>query len=235
MRNYFTFAGHDSRDYGVYISGHGTFDAPTRVYELISVPGRSGDLVGAERRLENIELTYPAFVYSDFKNKMAALRGMLLSQIGYQRLEDTYHPDEFRKALYSGGLTVETNGRNDAGEFDLTFICKPQRYLKSGETAQTIASGGSITNPTDFESQPLIVVTGAGQLQIGQTTLTIASGFSSVTIDCEMMDCYSGTQSANDKVTFSGNNFPVLKPGSNGVVFGSGITNVQITPRWWRV
>ena len=235
MRNYFTFAGHDSRDYGVYISGSGTFDAPQRVYEMISVPGRNGDLVGAERRLENIEVTYPAFVYADFKQNMAALKGMLLSQIGYQRLEDTYHPDEFRLALYSGGMTVEPTGRNDAGQFDLTFTCKPQRYLKSGETVITVASGGSVSNPTDFESQPLIKVTGYGQLQIGTTTITIASGFSAVTIDSEMMDCYSGTQSANSKVTFSGNNFPTLKPGSNGVVYGSGITKVEITPRWWRV
>jgi len=235
MRNWLTFAGHDSRDYGVYISGSGTFDAPQRLYEIFQIPGRNGDLVGAERRLENIEVTYPAFIYSNFRQNMAALRGMLLSQIGYQRLEDTYHPDEFRMGLFSGPLVVEPTGRNDAGQFELTFTCKPQRYLKSGETAITVASGGSITNPTNFDARPLIKVTGYGQIQLGVTTITIASGFPSVTIDCEMMDCYSGTQSANSKVSFSGNNFPTLKPGSNGVVFGSGITSVEITPRWWRV
>lgn len=235
MRNWLTFAGHDSRDYGVYISGSGTFDAPQRLYEMFQVPGRNGDLVGAERRLENIEVTYPAFIYSNFRQNMEALRGMLLSQIGYQRLEDTYHPDEFRMGLFSGPLVVEPTGRNDAGQFELTFTCKPQRYLKSGETAITVASGGSITNPTSFDARPLIKVTGHGQIQLGATTITIDNSVSSVTIDCEMMDCYQNGANLNGYVSFSGNDFPVIKPGSNGVVFGSGITGVEITPRWWRV
>lgn len=37
------------------------------------------------------------------------------------------------------------------GRATLEFNCKPQRFLNSGDTAQTIStSGGTITNPTAF-------------------------------------------------------------------------------------
>jgi phage-related protein len=71
---------------------------------------------------------------------MAALRSFLLSQIGYKRLTDSYHPDEFRLALYQNELQVEATSKNNAGTFDITFFCKPQRYLLSGETVQTFTA-----------------------------------------------------------------------------------------------
>ena len=43
MRNYFTLDGTDSRDFGVYISGRGTFNGPARNLDFISVPGRNGE------------------------------------------------------------------------------------------------------------------------------------------------------------------------------------------------
>ena len=63
MRNYLIFNGKDSRDFGVYISGQGTFGAPARAYNVIPIAGRNGDLVTHEKRLENISVTYRAFIY----------------------------------------------------------------------------------------------------------------------------------------------------------------------------
>ena len=60
MRNYFTLNGQDSRDFGVYISGQGAFSAPSRANQFIQIPGRNGDLIGYEKRLENMEVVYPA-------------------------------------------------------------------------------------------------------------------------------------------------------------------------------
>ena len=48
MRNYFTLDGVDSRDFGVYISGQGTFNASGRGYNIIPVPGRNGELQTAD-------------------------------------------------------------------------------------------------------------------------------------------------------------------------------------------
>lgn len=235
MRNTFTFGGVTSSTHGVFISGQGVFNAPPRQYNMISVPGREGDLVGVEKRFANIDVKYPAFISANFKTNMAGIRNALLAQVGYQELTDTYHPDEYRLAVYKGGLDADVRTRNDAATFDIVFNCKPQRFLTSGKTVTTVTSGSSLNNPTLFASKPVIKVTGYGQLTVNSDVITIANTFAYVTIDCELMDCYHDTDNANEQVSFSSNDFPVLRPGTNTFSFTNTITNVEVTPRWWRI
>lgn len=235
MRNYLIFDGKDCRDYGVYISGSGTYNAPGREYEQIPVPGRDGDLIGLNPRLSNIELTYPAFIYTNFRANLAAFRSMLLSRVGYKRLEDTYHPEEFRRAFYRGGAEVEARSLNDAGQFDITFTCDPRRFLKAGEASREFTSAGTINNPTDFDSKPLIRVYGNGTLSIGSDTIDVAAGFPYIDIDSEAADCYYGTSNANALVTLRSGDFPLLSSGPTGIGFSGSITAVRIVPKWWRV
>ena len=235
MRNYFTLNGVDSRDFGVYISGQGTFSAPRREYNMIPIPGRNGDLVGNEKRFENLELTYPAFIYANFAANIRDFRNFLLSLVGYHRLIDSYHPDEFRMVLYEGEFEPEVEKKNDAGGFDIKFNCKPQRYLLSGEAIISLTANGTVINPTAFSSQPLLRVYGIGQLGINSDTITISQADSYTDIDCEMMDCFKGTANKNPYVSFSSYNFPVLVSGVNNFSLGTGITKVEITPRWWRI
>lgn len=236
MRNWFVFGNYDSRDFGVYISGKNTFKAPNRSYENYVVPGRDGDLMGASTRLENIKLSYPAFVYTNYKKNMENLRSALLSTIGYARLQDTYHPDEYRLAVYKGGLNPDTVPWNGAGEFDIEFECKPQRYLTEGETVVVLTSANSLMNPTMFASMPLIRVYGYGTVGVGSDTITIAQHSNAyIDIDCEMMDCFCGAVNCNSLVSFSGNDFPKLRPGVVAISKGSNVTRIEITPRWWRV
>ena len=235
MRNWLSFAGVDCRDYGVYISGQGTFSAPVRAYEFIKVPGRNGDLIGTERRLENLDLTYQAFVYRDFKTSVRGLRSFLLSQIGYQRLKDTYHPDEFRLACYAGPFEPDVLSNNRAGTFELSFSCKPQRYLLTGEVAQTFTADDVISNPTMFDARPLIRIYGNGVVGLGDYTIPVAgSSLEFIDVDCEMMDAYNGATNCNSFITLSENDFPVIPPGETGVSL-NGVTRVDITPRWWQL
>lgn len=142
MRNYFTFGKFDSRDFGVYISGEGTYDAPARVYNAISVPGRNGDLLIDEHKYENVSVRYPAFIAGEnFRENLAAFRSAMLSVDGYARLTDTYHPDEFRIGYFSDEIKVKAASRNDAGEFEIVFNCKPQRFLLYGEEIVTYPPG----------------------------------------------------------------------------------------------
>ena len=142
MRNYFILGGKDSRDFGVYISGQGTFGAPSKAYNFYEIPGRNGALIGSEKRLDNIEVSYEAFIYDNFDANIAAFRSYLLSLDGYQRLTDSYHLDEFRMAAYVGPFEPTVERKNDAGSFVITFTCKPQRFLLSGETVYSFITGG---------------------------------------------------------------------------------------------
>ncbi len=233
MIQYFTFAGKNCLDFKTYIGGQGTYSAPARVYSSYEIPGRNGELLVDEKRYENIDLSYPAFIFEDMQTNIVGLRNYLLSLKGYQRLEDTYHPDEYRMAVYKEGLSVGVDQRHEFSSFEIVFNCKPQRFLKSGERIITLTSNGSITNPTLFESKPLIRVYGTGTLGIGSQSVTISQADGYTDIDCEMMDCYKGTASKNEYVTFTDYNFPVLQPGVTNFSLGTGITQVDITPRWW--
>lgn len=236
MRNYITFSGQDLREFGLYISGSGVYNAPERAYEEIEIPGRDGLLLGHEKRLGNVEITYPAFIYTNFKENIGKLKTYLLSKIGYQVLEDTYYPDYFRRGCYYGGLEVEPTSKNDAGSFDLTFMCKPQRYLVSGRTAVTVASGSVINNPTETPSKPLIRVYGTGTIAVNGTQLTVLASREYTDIDCELYDCYYLLENRNAYVTFDSDDmhFPELSPGDNEVSY-TGFSEVKITPRWFRL
>lgn len=170
------FDGEDSRNYGVYITGQAVFNAPEREVEMITIPARNGAFALDQGRFENIEVTYPAGIFADteadFAQAISDFRNFLCSRKGYCRLTDDYNPDEYRMAIYKDGLDVKLSELK-AGEFTITFNCKPQRFLTSGDTAVTVANGGTITNPTLFESRPLLEADGYGDINIGSSVITI--------------------------------------------------------------
>lgn len=174
----FTFNGIDSKDYGIYITGEAVYNAPERDVEFITIPGRNGDFALDHGRYSNIEVTYPAGFFgedeTDFTQGIADIRNILCSQKGYLRLEDEYNPGEYRMAVYKSGLEVSPAALK-GGEFDITFVCKPQRFLTTGETPVSLSSGDSITNPTLYESKPLLVARGLGDIGIGGETVTITN------------------------------------------------------------
>ena len=118
------------------------------------------------------------------------------------------------------------------GTFDVIFDCKPQRFLKTGETSQTFTGSGSLTNPTRYPALPLVRAYGTGTLRLGSTSIVISSNNSYIDIDCEIQDAFRGATNCNGNITLSSGRFFALAPGYNGISM-SGITRVEITPRWW--
>lgn len=167
----------DSADYGIYISGDGVYNAPERDVEFVSVPGRNGDIAMDQGRYNNITVTYPAGTFAkaqeEFREKLSDFRNAVLSQKGYQRLEDTYHPEEFRMAVYTAGLEVDPVAYQQAGEFELTFNCKPQRWLSVGALPIPVDSGDVLQNPTVFDSGPLIEIEGYGDITFNGFTVSL--------------------------------------------------------------
>lgn len=164
-----TFAGSTSASFDVAITGEGVYNAPERDVEQVVIPGRNGELMLDNGRFQNIDIIYPACIAADSQADLADaisnFRNFLCSKIGYQRLEDDYNPDEYRMAIYKSGLEVSPKIRQ-AGSFEIIFNCKPQRFLKSGETETAVANNGTISNPTQFESKPLLAVKGWGELSV---------------------------------------------------------------------
>lgn len=131
---YFVFGGRKSSDFGVWASGLAIFDTPAKRYEMIDVPGRNGSLTIEDGSFENIELTFKdCFIPSNFAENFSALKSYLYSLKGYQRLELSWLPNEYRLATFVDGIEPDVKNWDGKGKFDLTFNCKPQRFLKSGE------------------------------------------------------------------------------------------------------
>lgn len=237
MRNWLIYDDENSKDYGVYISGMGTYNAPQRDIESISIPGRNGDLTIDNGRYENVKVTYPAFIVKNFDSNISAFRNMLLIHSGYYRLEDSYHPDEYRLARFDGAFNADVLDTHNAGEFDITFDCYPQRYLKAGEERIAFTSAGALYNKEITTALPKIRAYGTnGTLTIGDVSISISGASSYTDIDCELMEAYKDTLdvSKNNTLTLTNGVFPSLKPGSNSISF-TGFSEVDIQPRWWRL
>lgn len=257
-RQHITVNGVDLADYGVFISGSGVYNAPERDVKSVSVPGRNGDLTLDNGRYKNVKIKYPAFVVDDFAQNVGGLRDFLASIRGYARLEDTYHPEEYRMGRVSGAFTVKPEDKLRGGKFDLTFDCMPQRWLKSGEerivswTAPEPGLVGTLLNPTMMTALPLLRV----ELSHASYALITIDGVTikctnpegvlyAMCIDCELQEAYKALDGSNmnQYLELVDGVFPSFKAGtseifircnsSSGGVLGS--LTVDITPRWWRL
>lgn len=239
MSDYLTFNSIKSSDYGIFISGAESFSVPEYDLTFQSIPGRSGDLTFDNHRFMNIKIVYPAFIrdgfeaslgngntYRDFFNAMKA-------SAGYFTLTSTYDTDHFRLATFTRAIDFVTGPGNRSAKFDLEFDCKPQRFRNSGTTITTLTADGTITNPTDFDSLPLLRVYGTGTVTVNGTSFTINTAGAYTDVDSEIQDCFRNTVNCNNNVTLT--DFPVLSPGSNTITLGTGITSIKITPRWWEL
>lgn len=233
MRNQFFYNGRSSADFGLLISGIDTFSSTSRDVTSISIPGRNGDLLIDNGRYHNIDIVYDAAIAREFREKFDAFRAFMLSSPGYNRLEDTYHPDEYRMAAFSAPMSPDLVGTGfHAGKFSVGFNCKPQRFLKSGETPITLSAPRRLYN-SGFQALPLITVygSGAGTLTVGGVTVQLKAIDGYVTMDCDLQDAYKGLENKNS--TIYAPQFPVLQPGENLITWTGGVTRVEITPRWW--
>ncbi len=234
MINYLTFAGRSTNEFGIWISGEGTYGAPERNVQTQEVAGRNGNLLFDMGNFRNITLKYPAAIKTDMPSRIRDFLNFAGSQVGYQRLEDTYHPYEYRMARFQSKLSIDSAGyMNRSGQFTLEFDCKPQRFLKSGEDSIDFTGSGILYNRTEFDAKPLLRVfgSGAGSVGIGSQTITISSISEYVDIDCEIMDAYKGAVNCNGNVSFTDD--IVLKPGNNNIAKSGNISKVTIIPRWW--
>ena len=232
--NKIIFNGYASTDFGLVVDGRNTHNAPERDVTPLEVPGRNGTLTLDGGRWKNCDLTYDAFVYgANWAEKAAAVRAWLLAQTGYHRLEDTYHPDEYRLARFNGTVQWDADCLNRCAKTTLAFTCWPQRFLKSGETALTVTNGQTLTNPTLYPAKPLLrlTVTDTAKLSVGSVQLRITGYSGTLLLDCENQNAYAEGKNLNRYVDAP--EFPVLQAGETTIGWEGGISAVEITPRWW--
>ena len=175
------------------------FLAPVRDIETIAIPGGNIVLTRDNGGWKTTSGKYQCFIQSGYGEKIQAVQEWL-SQIGFQRLEDTEDTTHFREAIFRGPIEE-----------------------------------GTITNPTNYDALPLIRIVGSGDctLTVNGKIVTLTDNDSGITLDCETKRAYNGVTPKDSGMT---GDFPVLIPGENTISWtGSGVTQVNITPRWWEL
>lgn len=173
--HYLVIDGVPSSDFGVYVTNAGSYNVPKKDHKMESVFGKSGDLYIDNGRFENVEVEYPAFILGDFQKNFDAFVAFLMSKNGYFRLSDTIRPDIFREAVFTGDIKAKVTPEGKQGTLEISFSCKPQKWLKSGEEIITKPNNGIwyINNTTRFPARPLIQVFGHGTLWLNGYSLEV--------------------------------------------------------------
>lgn len=90
MSFYFTFNSKKSTDFGIKIVSSGHLQSPTRRFEQISIPGRTGDLIVDEGCYNNISFNIEGTISTQKRQTIAEaqtkLEEWLQSSIGYQNM-----------------------------------------------------------------------------------------------------------------------------------------------------
>lgn len=233
--NELTYNGKNFSEFGAFYDSHSAFDSPERDVEMVEVYGRNGDYIIDNDRFRNIEVTFPCYINTSFLTSYRALMAFLQSSKGYNRLEYSQEPNHYRMAAFIAGSQPTPNQLHNSGQFLVVFNCKPQRYLKTGDTAVDCTSLASITNPTLFPAKPLIRLYGTGTLGIGSQYITVsAHSYPYIDVDCELMDARYGMTNCNQYVSFSTTDYITLEAGANALD-NDGFSQVEITPRWYEV
>lgn len=252
--NWFEWDGIRSDSMELLIAEKNIYSAPQRDVEMIHVPGRNGDVLIDKGGWNNVDVSYTV-QFVGLPEKAPTLRRWLQAT-GYHVLRDSYQPGYFRYGVFTSKMNPEEIARQ-VGRLQLIFSCKPFLYraytnastqdklsitinesnaiITSGPVDMLTVSSGSIKvrNPAAYASQPYIKITaGSGDvsLSIGNKEYSFTGIDGYIEIDSELMSAYKGSTLCNDKILFT--SFPVLEPGNNTIQVSSGITKVEIIPRW---
>ena len=231
MNRHLVFDGKDLTDFECYAGGDGTFPIAERDIEKVKIAGRNGELHIDQGKYNNVDIPYDCYILKDFAKNFDSLKSFLLSKISYKRLEDDFHPEYFRMARIKPDFKPKISGLAEMGTFTLTFDCKPQKFLKSGEKKITLTSSSTIKNPTYYDANPILTIYGVGTLLINDQQIKIDKNDTSITIDTDIMEAYSGSTNMNAYVELPDDK--VVLPSGNVSIGLTGITKLVIIPRWW--
>ena len=170
-----TWNGVSSDTIGVIVERIPNRYVPTRRFSPQQVAGRNGNILLVDKSFPNVEQEYEVYLSAEAQGLPSVARACaewLMGPDGYCRLEDSYDTTVYREAFLMGGYDLE-NILNKFGRCTITFSCKPQKYLLTGDTQIEIPAG--ITTYTGDVVQ-FDGVTGASITSLSTTIIPTQAG-----------------------------------------------------------
>jgi len=217
---------HSRGDLGLWITERPPTPATERIVKNIDVDGREGTLTIFKGWRDSELPMQAALLGADIQARYRAVQAKLRDAKSLYRSDD---PSVYYnvKSVEIGPLYMKLS---TLGEFNVYFSCAPFKYQRNVAMVTRSASG-SLVNPGTVYSLPKITVYGTGTrtLTINGKAITLNLLSAHLILDSELKTCYFGDTAQNQLMT---GDFPVLEVGNNTIMLGTGITRVEIEPRW---
>lgn len=215
---YFKFKGNRSDNLGIIVKEMSPITKAEKNIETVNVSGRNG-------AFHIDEGTYKTKKY---KIKCVLMDNTHLDQIkaifdGKGKLELSTEADREYNAVVLNQIDF-SKYLTYLREFTLNFELEPIAYSKT-ITTKEITENTSFNGGGNCEVNPQITINGTGTIILNSIPITITE--TGITIDCELMNCTKNNINKNDKVNID-TDFPCIKPDTNTIVLGEGITSVLI-------
>lgn len=231
----FYLDGIDAQSAGIYLQNPIVFSEAVPNIESKTIPGRNGDLIFETGSYKNRSGSASCFcLQEDVEGAVSSAGRFLMSKKGYRRLETSDDPNHYWMARVENSPQMEMRIRVLA-PFDISFDCKPQRFLKSGENKTSFTASGSISNQYGQTALPLITLygNGAGTLTIGSCVVEVKNMDGVLYLDSDTQNAYNNN--GNQNMSINAPTFPTLLDGETQISFSGGIERVEIVPRWWEL
>lgn len=241
-RAYFIWKGIDCRNMGVTLRDALPIIRGEERVEHVTIPGRSGDLTQTEGERIFNSYIQTARISVKGAQRVPEILGWLTGS-GY--LITGSEPHRQQQARVIGAVTLNPHSKNlDWWTGEAQFYCQPLKEALS-ETKVTKALGENIINNGDVISRPYIKLTAT---EMGGTIVfqvTHSSGGSTWREELTIPGISAGANVYIDSDTgiilnthqnivlnsYSSGTFPLLQPGENNYLGGSGWTTAEVTKR----
>ena len=258
-----TIGSTSSDSVGVIVEAYPSRIIPDRKQAVFEVVGRNGDIVdvyGARsmQSFSNYIQQYDIYMNAESVGLEQRARRVAkwlynsstlgYAERGYIELQDSYEPDYYREAYFVGPADVASTLAR-FGRCTISFSCKPQKFLLSGQTSIPLTSGtNTFTNPSNlgggigWYSHPrlyFVNLTGPVKLQFenGTYRLNVPTTQTWITWDTDTGEVINSSGLVNNYLEYVNTwDMPFLNTKlyitpDAGVTFDTPASTIR--PRWW--
>ena len=232
MLDWFEWNGVRCTEYVVHVKELPPITLAAERASFTNVPGRSGSLTTLEGDDIYDDLILPVICVLDDLTKISAMAKWLRGggKICFANRQGGFY---YGRVINQIPFEKILRG-NPHREFAVNFRCKPFWYEQDPQSIIFMTSSGnsgSVTNPGNVPSEPIISLTGTGEITliVGMTIIELTDMSGSITIDSTLQEAYNGVNSMNNHMS---GDFPVLLPGVNMVSWTGNVSSIQMEPNW---
>ena len=229
MNDWFEWNGVRCTEYGIHVLEQPPLTVPSERATFTDVPGRSGSLTTLEGEDVYDDMVLTATCLIADPNRIPEIAAWLK---GSGTVTFANREGGFYYARVVNQIPFEKVLRgNPHRSFSVNFRCKPFFHLDDSSETVIAHSGDFITNPGCVASEPIITVTGNGDvtLMVGMQMIELTDVDGRITIDSVLQEVYNDDGACNEKME---GDFPVLQPGVNAISWDGDVTSVVVSPNW---